>query len=396
MATINYSGGDFNKALRQASVNGDDLLIKAGNYPRLSASQINKPVNVWYEEVVVGDELTHTIRQILDGDLSLDIEMVKQRAALQINDSTALVTIQPAYRGAQIIYRNMGRGVSGYNTTGGIRHVGGLFYNLLGRAFGGTADNMTLEKAKVRDCVLENYNHRRGRKFNEGGGWSAAVASWGMSGRAAKNFKVVDCQFGDNIWGETIGCFDVDGFVVESNTFYNSSHTVIIYGSSGSNVQVLNNFIHIDNATCPMRDEWRPSGGNMRLPHGVAIGKEGGDNFHQVHNWDVRHNTIIGGETGVNIGWVEHPFKFHAEIHDNFIYGQVDGSVVAKQWLGLIDGTGHATNNVIGKRERLEVGEWSAENNQVLSVHSAVPDTKTIQIVVSSDLSGLKWEAGEA
>lgn len=396
MATIEYSGGNFGTTARLAADTGKDLLIKAGQYGRLSADKILKPLNIFYEDVVIDGGMGATIREILDGDLGRDIETDKQRACLQINNSPAKVMIKPAHSGAQITYRNSGRGVAGWMADG-IEHEGGLFYNLLGRAFGGTADNMHLNRAVVYDCVLENFQHRRGKKFGAGGGWAASVASWGRDGRPARGFAVTNSLFGAT-WGEAIGAFDVDGFLVQGNSFINSSHTVVVYGSSGSNVQVLDNHIFIDNRTAPRRDEWRESGGNPRLAHPIAIGKEGNDNYHAVHNWVVNGNTIIGGDTGVSLAWVENPFAFDVEIEGNLIYGQEGASVRAKNWNGLISGQGRLFNNKLGLAPELVVGQWLTGDNQILGSYAPslpTPDTKTIRIMaevlVNAD-SPIRWE----
>lgn len=399
MATIEYSGGNFGTAARLAADTGKDLLIKAGQYGRLSADRITKPLNIFYEDVVIDGGMGDIVRDVLDGDLERDIETDKQKACLQFNNSPAKVAIRPAYSGAIITYRNGGRGVAGWMADG-IEHEGGLFYNLLGRAFGGTADNMSLNGARVWDCVLENFQHRRGKKFGARGGWAAAIASWGRDGRPARNFAVTNSHFGAT-WGETIGAFDVDGFLVQGNVFINSSHTVVVYGASGSNVQVLDNHIFIDNKTAPRRDEWQGGGGNVRLAHPVAIGKEGTDTYHDVHNWLVKGNTIIGGDTGVSLTWVEAPFAFDVEVRDNLIYGQEGDSVRAKNWEELISGTGKLFDNKFGSPASLQVGQWAVGDNQVLGSPVApppppvVPDTKTIRITADVLINAdgvIKWE----
>lgn len=393
---ITYNGGNFDAAFQEAAESGQELLIASGQYRPLVASKVNKPVTILYENVIIDGGLQDIIADIRGGDILHDVETIKKKAALQFYNSYALTTVAPAFAGATITYRNCGRGVAAAGT-GGVSHTGGVFHNIIGRAFGGGCHNMLLRGATVSSCVLENFNHRRGRKYSTGGGWAAAVASWNVNGRPAQNFQVLNCVFGSDIWGETVGLFDVHGALVAGNHAYNSSHTVIFYGSSASNVQLLNNSVFVDNRTSPRRDTWR--GGAGRLPHLVSIGKEGNDDWFPSHRWEVKGNTLIGGEDGVSISWVESPFVFDADVSSNLIFGQNGESIHARNWDSKISGRGVSSANVLGKEAKLEAGEWEQSGNTILGTSapapSPTPDHKrlTVTIDVFAPDAPIKWEA---
>lgn len=398
MVYVHPLGNDNNSGERTAplrtlaaAVRRDShVTMLSGIYPPQEASGLTRPTVVQFEEVVIDGGLGDQVRAILSGDLEIDTAPLVKQPCITANNSLHQLTIEPAYIGASLVLRNAGRGVSAYRNSGGVYLNGGTFHNLIGRAFGGTADNMTVTHSRFYDCVLENYDHRIGKRTGAGGTWAACVGSWKWSeSRPAKGLMVNNCHFGEGIWGETVGLFDLDGATVAGNTFYNSSHTAAIYGSSASNVLAQGNTIIIDEL-CPRKDEWR---GNSRLPHGIFVGKEGGDNYHAVHNWTICNNTIIGGTNGIYAGWVQSPMAFDLMIERNTVMGQEGEAVLIKNWQGMISGVGSYLGNSTDQAAVLSCGAWAIAGNRVLGeTASCPPDARRIVVDVTTDGGKIKYE----